>query len=99
MRYCAKTGETGKVLAAEIETDPKRFLRFPTKYEIHEYRIIKDFIEPLSPGKVQSDLSYSIPGKGNFRRFKESISTSISMMPILDTQVARAAGSISPFSR
>ena len=46
-------GETDEVLAAEIENDPKRFLRFPTKYEIHEYRIMEDFIEQLSPGKVQ----------------------------------------------
>lgn len=61
------------MLAAEIENDPKRFLRFPTKYEIHEHRIMEDFIEQLSPGKVQSDLSYSILGKGVFRRFKESI--------------------------
>ena len=66
-------GETDEVLAAEIENDPKRFLRFPTKYEIHEYRIMENFIEQLSPGKVQSDLSYSIRGKGAFRRFKESI--------------------------
>ena len=68
-----KTGETDEVLAAEIENDSKRFLRFPTKYEIHEYRIMEDCIEQLSPGKVQSDLSYSIRGKGAFRRFKESI--------------------------
>ena len=66
-------GETDEVLTAEIENDPKRFLRFPTKYEIHECRIMEDFIEQLSPGKVQSDLSYSIRGKGAFRRFKESI--------------------------
>ena len=66
-------GETDEVLAAEIENDPKRFLRFPTKYEIHGYRIMEDFIEQLSPGKVQSNLSYSIRGKGAFRRFKESI--------------------------
>ena len=56
-------GETDEVLAAEIENDSKRFLRFPTKYEIHEYRIMEDFIEQLSPGKVQSDLSYSIREK------------------------------------
>lgn len=65
-------GETNDVLAAEIETDPKRFFRFPTKYEIHEYRIMEDFIEPLSPGKVQSNLSYSIRGKGAFRRFSQA---------------------------
>lgn len=68
-----KTGETDEVLAAEMENDPKCFLRFPTKYEIHEYRIMEDFIEQLSPGKVQINLSYSIRGKGGFRRFKESI--------------------------
>ena len=66
-------GETDEVLATEIENDPKRFLRFPTKYEIHEYRIMEAFIEQLSPGKVQNELVHNIRGKGAFRRFKQSI--------------------------
>lgn len=30
-------GEMDEDLATEIENDPERFLRFPTKYEIHEF--------------------------------------------------------------
>ena len=66
-------GETDEVLAAEIENNPERFLRLPTKYEIHDYGIMEDFIEQLSPGSIQRELAYTIRGKGAFRRFKQSI--------------------------
>lgn len=59
--------EEDKALAAEMENTPERFLRFPTKYEIHQYRIIEDFIAQLSPGKAQEELAYAIRGKGAFR--------------------------------
>ena len=67
------TGETDETLAAEMEDTPERFLRFPTKYEIHQYRIMEDFIDQLSPGKAQEELSYAIRGKSAFRRFKQSV--------------------------
>ncbi len=67
------TGETDEALAAEIENTPERFLRFPTKYEIHQYRIMEDFIDQLPPGKAQEELAYAIRGKGAFRRFKQSV--------------------------
>jgi len=67
------TGETDEALAAEIENTPERFLRFPTKYEIHQYRIMEEFIDQLSPGKAQEELAYAIRGKGAFRRFKQSV--------------------------
>ena len=66
-------GEMDEDLAAEIENNPERFLRFPAKYEIHEYRIMEDFIEQLSSGKVQNELAHAIRGKGAFRRFKDTI--------------------------
>lgn len=65
--------EEGKALAAEIENTPERFLRFPTKYEIHQYRMMEAFIDRLSPGKTQEELAYAIRGKGAFRRFKQSV--------------------------
>ncbi len=67
------TGETDEALAAEIENTPKRFLHFPTKYEIHQYRIMEDFIDQLPPGKAQNELACAIRGKGAFRRFKQSV--------------------------
>ena len=48
--------EEDKALAAEMENTPERFLRFPTKYEIHLYRIMEDFIDQLPPGKAQGNL-------------------------------------------
>ena len=65
--------EEDKALAAAIEDTPERFLRFPTKYEIHQYRIMEDFIDQLAPGKAQAELVHAIRGKGAFRRFKQSV--------------------------
>ena len=65
--------EEDKALAAEMENTPERFLRFPTKDEIHQYRIMEDFIDRLSSGKVQEELAYAIREKGAFRRFKQSV--------------------------
>lgn len=62
-----------KALAVEMENTPERFLRFPTKYEIHQYRIMEDFIDQLPPGRAQEELACAIRGKGAFRRFKQSV--------------------------
>lgn len=67
------TGETDEALAMEIEDNHGRFLRFPDQYEIHEYSIMEQFAESLSPGKAQEELAYAIRGKGAFRRFKSSL--------------------------
>ena len=40
--------EEDKALASAIEDMPERFLRFPTKHEIHQYRMMEDFISALS---------------------------------------------------
>ena len=68
-----KTGEMDETFAAEIENAPERYLRFPSKHEIHQYRIMEDFIDQFSPGKAQEELAYTIRGKGAFRRFKQSV--------------------------
>ena len=64
--------EEDKALAAETENTPERFLRFPAKYEIHQYRIMEDFIDQLSR-KGAGGCAYAIRGKGAFRRFKQSV--------------------------
>ncbi len=50
-----------------------RFLRFPTKNDIHEYSIMKDFVYSLPPGAARQELVNAICGKGAFRRFKNGI--------------------------
>ena len=67
------TGETDEDLAELIEPEPERFLRFPTKYEIHEYSIMDSFVDDLPAGRIKSELAGAIRGKGAFRRFKQTI--------------------------
>ena len=55
--------EEDEALAAEMENTPERFLRFPTKYEIHQYRIMEAYIDQLPPGKAKEELAYAIRGK------------------------------------
>lgn len=61
------TGETDEELAKLVENEPERFLQFPTKYEIHEYSIMESFVDYLPPGRIKSELSSTIRGKGAFR--------------------------------
>lgn len=65
--------ETNPALVELIEDNPRRFLRFPTKYDIHEYSIMARFIEQLPAGVAQERLMRAIQGKGAFRRFKDTV--------------------------
>ena len=67
------TGETDEALAALVENEPKRFLHFPTKYDIHEYSIMDSFVDYLPPGRMKNELGAAIRGRGAFRRFKQTI--------------------------
>lgn len=65
--------EEDKALIREIEDAPDRFLLFPTEYDIHQYRIMEDFIDQLPSGRARDELAGAIHGKGAFRRFKQSV--------------------------
>jgi hypothetical protein len=68
------SGEADTELAEMIEyAPPGRFLRFPTKYEIHDYSIMESFVDSLPAGAAREDLTDAIRGRGAFRRFKQSI--------------------------
>jgi len=68
------TGERDEALEELIDSAPAgRFLRFPTKYDIHEYSIMEDFVYSLSPGAARQELVNAICGRGAFRRFKNGI--------------------------
>lgn len=45
-----QTGDADEELEELLETEPDRFLRFPMKFEIHEYSIMESFIEALPAG-------------------------------------------------
>lgn len=59
-------------LEDEIDENPERYLRLPTKLEIDEYQIIEEFILTLE-GERASKLEDAIQGRGAFRRFKDMI--------------------------
>lgn len=66
------TGLDNKGLDHEIEENLGRYLRLPTKFEIHEYHIMEEFIWTLK-GKKAEELGYAIRGRGAFRRFDDMI--------------------------
>lgn len=56
------------------ETDESDdFIPLPSQYEIHEYRIMENFIYSLDDGPVKDDLFDAIRGRGAFRMFKDKI--------------------------
>lgn len=56
-----------------IETSENRFYRLPTKFDIHEYSIMEDFVDDLPAGAIRNELMNAIRGRGAFRRFKDGI--------------------------
>lgn len=67
------TGLDNEGLEDEIEENPDRYLRLPTKFEIHEYRIMEEFVWSLSEGRQQDLLERAIRGRGAFRKFKDTV--------------------------
>lgn len=67
------TGLDNEGLEDEIENNPDRYLRLPTKFEIHEYHIMEEFIWSLNNDSLASKLENAIRGKGAFRRFKDLV--------------------------
>ena len=53
------------------QLDEHGFYRLPTSYEIHDYKIMEDFIYGL-PDEYQNKLRRLIRGRGAFRRFKDA---------------------------
>lgn len=66
------TGFDNEGLGDEIDENPERYLRLPTKFEIHEYHIMEEFIWTLEGEKARK-LEYAIKGRGAFRRFKDMV--------------------------
>ena len=59
-------------IAGEIlETD--YYLPLPTKFDIHEYRIMERFCRSVDHDDMRDDLCNAIRGRGAFRYFKDKI--------------------------
>ena len=67
------TGLDNEGLEEEIEEKYGiRYLRLPTKLEIHEYHIMEEFIWTLK-NENSNKLENAIRRKGAFRRFKDMV--------------------------
>jgi len=47
-----------------------RFLRLPTKFDVHEWAIMEDFSRNVQSDRIREDLLHAIHGAGAFRNFK-----------------------------
>jgi hypothetical protein len=59
--------------AQEILDDEENFIGLPTKYDVHEYQIMEEFILSIRDRRISDALYSAIKGKGAFRRFKDGI--------------------------
>ena len=61
-------------LMAQVEDDEEnRYYALPSQYDIHEYRIMEDYIDELDDDRLAREFSRTIRGKGAFRRFKDTL--------------------------
>lgn len=49
------------------------YLSLPDQFEIHEYEIMRAFINEKTSGNIRNQLANAIRGRGAFRRFKDKI--------------------------
>lgn len=57
----------------EIVENYEDYKELPSRYELDEYKIVKDFCLTVKDVKVQKILLITIEGKGAFRRFKDAV--------------------------
>jgi hypothetical protein len=54
-----------------VSTD--RFKSLPTKYDVHEWEIMREFADSVESGKISEELLRAIHGAGAFRYFKDTL--------------------------
>lgn len=50
-----------------------RYLSLPTKFDVHEWAILKEFAESVQSKTIREDLLHAIHGPGAFRHFKHNL--------------------------
>jgi hypothetical protein len=53
--------------------DWDRFEKLPTKHDIHEWEIMREFAESVEPERLSDELQNAIRGAGAFRYFKDTL--------------------------
>ena len=63
--------QEGEVAKEIVSTD--RFRQLPTKFDVHEWAIMQDFVYSVPSGTIREDLLNAIHGIGAFRHFKDTL--------------------------
>ncbi|MCU1232615.1 MAG: hypothetical protein JWP63_582 [Candidatus Solibacter sp.] len=50
-----------------------RFEELPSKFDVHEWEIMREFSEEVEPAEVRADLLNAIHGREAFRSFKDAL--------------------------
>jgi hypothetical protein len=53
--------------------ESRRFLRLPSKYDVHEWQIMRNFSSAQKNERVREELMDAIHGAGAFRLFKKTL--------------------------
>jgi hypothetical protein len=59
--------------AAKRIASSDRLRKLPTKFDIHEWAIMRDFAESVESAAIRDDLLFAIHGAGAFRHFKHNL--------------------------
>ncbi|MBI3118088.1 MAG: hypothetical protein HYZ00_05360 [Candidatus Hydrogenedentes bacterium] len=59
--------------ARAISEGSERYLSLPSKFDIHEWDIMRQFTESLDDDRIVEELNFAIHGRGAFRHFKNTI--------------------------
>ena len=51
----------------------RRFQKLPTKFDVHEWAIMRDFSHSMEIGEIREELLHAIHGAGAFRMFKATL--------------------------
>jgi hypothetical protein len=57
----------------EYESGSKRYVKLPSKWDIHEWEIMRRFCDTVEDERVRELLLRAIHGRGAFRRFRNEL--------------------------
>jgi hypothetical protein len=58
-------------VAKRITAAPDRFVKLPTRFDVNEWAIMRDFCSTVGSESLRNQLAAAVHGRGAFRRFKE----------------------------
>lgn len=58
---------------AKLIVSTDRFLKLPSKYEVHDWGIMEEFAQSVGSERIREELLRAIHGAGAFRYFKDTL--------------------------